>query len=75
VVPACDPSTWEAEAGGWCVQGQPGLLEDSVSKENNKKQVSIIIILVIMTMMINSHTVRKGTFRHKVWKSKMDCPQ
>lgn len=63
VVPAYDPSTWEAEAGEWCALGQPGLLGDSVSKDINNKQMPTIIILEIM-MRMNSHPVRKGALRH-----------
>jgi hypothetical protein len=29
---ACNPSTQEAEAGGWQVQGQPGLHSETSSK-------------------------------------------
>lgn len=33
VVCACNPSTWEAEAGGLGVQGQPGLSETKKLKK------------------------------------------
>lgn len=58
VVPA---RTWEAEAGRWGVQGQPGLLGDFASNNgNNNKKMSIILLVVIMIrIIINSHTVRK----------------
>jgi hypothetical protein len=36
----CIPSTWEAEARGLQVQGQPGLQEDPVSKTTKKKVLS-----------------------------------
>jgi hypothetical protein len=45
VVQACNPSTWETEVGGLCVQGQHGLhKEDPLSenrneKTNNKKKI------------------------------------
>jgi hypothetical protein len=29
-VPAYNPSTWEAEVGGWRIQGQPGLHNKTV---------------------------------------------
>jgi hypothetical protein len=38
VIHSCKPSTWEAEARGWLVQGQPGIKCDPVSKKKNKKK-------------------------------------
>jgi hypothetical protein len=34
VVYICNPSTWNADAGGLQVQGQPGLHSETVSKDN-----------------------------------------
>jgi hypothetical protein len=40
VVHAFNPSTWEAEAGGYRVPGQPGLHRETLSRKTkqNKKQ-------------------------------------
>jgi hypothetical protein len=37
VVHSCNPSTWEAKAGGLRVPGQPGLQNDSLSLKKKKK--------------------------------------
>jgi hypothetical protein len=34
VVHSCNPSTQEAEAGGWQVQGQPELQSETVSQND-----------------------------------------
>jgi hypothetical protein len=33
VVHTCNPGTWEAEADGWSVQGQPGLHSEFEAKQ------------------------------------------
>jgi hypothetical protein len=38
-VQAYNSSTWEAEAGGLQVQGQPGLYNETLSQNNNKQKV------------------------------------
>jgi hypothetical protein len=38
MVHACNPSTWEATAGGSGFQGQSGYIEDSASKNQTNKQ-------------------------------------
>jgi hypothetical protein len=42
LVHACNPCTWEAEAGGWGVPGKPGQLGETLSqnkvKQNKTKQ-------------------------------------
>jgi hypothetical protein len=39
----CNPSTWEAEAGGYPVGEQPGVHSKSLKKQNNKKESEIQI--------------------------------
>jgi hypothetical protein len=39
VAHAYNPSTWESEAGGWKVQGQPGLQSETLFK---KKKIACI---------------------------------
>ena len=38
VVHACNPSTWEAEAGGLRVQGRPGLCGETPAKNKEKSK-------------------------------------
>jgi hypothetical protein len=38
VMHTCNPSIWEAEAGGSPVQGKPGLQNDIISKKKRKQQ-------------------------------------
>jgi hypothetical protein len=43
---ACHPSTWEVEAGGSQVLGQPELNSKDLSQNNNKKKSRINICLI-----------------------------
>jgi hypothetical protein len=42
VVHSCNPSTWEAEAGGLRVQGQPWLHNETLSQKNPQNQRGFI---------------------------------
>jgi hypothetical protein len=43
VVHACNPSTWEVEAGGSQVQGQYGLCSKTLSQKKKKKEIKKIM--------------------------------
>jgi hypothetical protein len=34
----CNPNTWEAEAGGWRIQGQPGLHGETLSEGKERRK-------------------------------------
>jgi hypothetical protein len=47
VVHSCNPSTWEAEAGGWGIQGQPGLHSETLlERERQTDRQSEVIALI-----------------------------
>jgi hypothetical protein len=46
---AYNPSTWDNEAGGWSIQGHPGLLKP---EEDNKSRTGAISMTDVRTVVL-----------------------
>jgi hypothetical protein len=64
VIHICDPSTWEAEEGGWQVWGQPDLQSDTLSQKKKKAFTLMAYEVPIMSYTLWSHPCKDGHTAH-----------
>jgi hypothetical protein len=44
----CNPRPWEAEAGGYQVQGQPELLSETPPQKNTKTKIELCVFMPVI---------------------------
>jgi hypothetical protein len=88
---AFNPSTWEAEAGGFLssrpawstewVPGQPGLHRETLSRKTkqNKKFLDFIYVFCLLVYVHHAHAVltkdREGRLIHRNWSYRRNRTQ